>query len=81
MKVLSVFARNPKLNAVGYVGIGVLQILIGVHRRHSDDYWFGGLWVAIGLAWLFRQPQQITTLDLESASQNGESNHSRNRSR
>ena len=59
-----------------YIALGVVQIIAGTYRHHSDDDWFGGLWIVVGVFGLFLKPEnaELINLNLDSSSHNGKSN-------
>jgi hypothetical protein len=70
------FCRNHRTLGIAYVAIGSFQILLAIHKHDVEDYWFAGLWIALGLSWVLRRPEhrQLLSLNLSSRKTNGESN-------
>jgi hypothetical protein len=53
---------SPRFQPPAYAALGIAQILIGIRRQNSDDYWFGGMWILVALLGVLAKPEIASSL-------------------
>jgi len=48
------FVRKHRIiTGVPFAALGIFEMFYGGHPHRLDDYWFGGLWIVVGLLTFF----------------------------